>query len=249
MSLLSIQKVSKVYPIPGGSRTALNEVSLDIHAGEVLSLLGVNGAGKTTLSSIVATLHPPTAGDIVYRGQSIYTDIPAFRRKIGYCPQKPNLNPMLTLEENLIFAGRYYGLTEAEIATRVAELVAQFGLSKYLKEKASVLSGGYKQRFMIARSMIHKPEVIILDEPTVGLDPHIRRQLWDVIRDLKKEGITTLLTTHYLDEAEKLSDRVCILDKGQILLIDTPDKLKDDFKQQNLEDVFIKLLDSAKDMV
>ncbi len=247
MSLLSIQKVSKVYPIQGGSRTALKEVSLDIHAGEVLSLLGVNGAGKTTLSSIVATLHPPTAGDIVYRGESIYTDIPAFRRKIGYCPQKPNLHPMLTLEENLIFAGRYYGLTEAEIATRVTSLVAQFGLSKYLKEQASVLSGGYKQRFMIARSMIHKPEIIILDEPTVGLDPHIRRQLWDVIRDLKKEGITTLLTTHYLDEAEKLSDRVCILDKGQILLIDTPDKLMDDFKQKNLEDVFITLLDSGKE--
>ena len=110
-----------------------------------------------------------------------------------------------------------------------------------------MLSGGYKQRFMIARSMIHKPEIIILDEPTVGLDPHIRRQLWDVIRDLKKEGITTLLTTHYLDEAEKLSDRVCILDKGQILLIDTPDKLMDDFKQKNLEDVFITLLDSGKE--
>lgn len=249
MSLLSIQKVSKVYPIQGGSRTALKEVSLDIHAGEILSLLGVNGAGKTTLSSIVATLHPPTAGDIVYRGESIYTDIPAFRRKIGYCPQKPNLNPILTLEENLIFAGRYYGLTEAEIATRVSALVAQFGLGKYLKEQASVLSGGYKQRFMIARSMIHKPEIIILDEPTVGLDPHIRRQLWDVIRDLKKEGITTLLTTHYLDEAEKLSDRVCILDKGQILLIDTPDKLMDDFKQKNLEDVFITLLDSGKENV
>ena len=249
MSLMSIKKVSKVYPIKGGSRTALKEVSLDIHAGEVLSLLGVNGAGKTTLSSIVATLHPPTAGDILYRGESIYTDIPEFRRKIGYCPQKPNLHPMLTLEENLIFAGRYYGLTEAEIATRVQELVEQFGLDNYLKEKASVLSGGYKQRFMIARSMIHKPEIIILDEPTVGLDPHIRRQLWDVIRDLKKKGVTTLLTTHYHDEAEKLSDRVCILDKGRILLIDTPDKLMDDFKQKNLEDVFIKLLDSAKGAV
>jgi ABC-2 type transport system ATP-binding protein len=249
MSLVSIQKVSKIYPIKGGSRTALKEVSLEVHAGEVLSLLGVNGAGKTTLSSIVATLHPPTAGDVIYRGTSIYTDIPEFRRKIGYCPQKPNLHPMLTLEENLVFAGRYYGLTETEIATRVKELVAQFGLSAYLKEKASVLSGGYKQRFMIARSMIHKPELIILDEPTVGLDPHIRRQLWDVIRDLKKEGITTLLTTHYLDEAEKLSDRVCILDKGQILLIDTPDKLMDDFKQKNLEDVFIKLLNSAKEGV
>ncbi|MBY0109547.1 MAG: ABC transporter ATP-binding protein [Candidatus Babeliaceae bacterium] len=245
--LLSIKKVSKKYPLKGGSHVALNEVSLDVHAGEVLSLLGVNGAGKTTLSSIVATLHPPTTGDITYRGESIYANIPEFRRKLGYCPQKPNLNAMLTLKENLVFAGRYYGLTEAEIAARVKELVEQFGLSKYLGEKASVLSRGYKQRFMIARSLIHKPEIIILDEPTVGLDPHIRRQLWDVIRDLKKAGITVLLTTHYLDEAEKLSDRVCILDKGQVVLIDTPDKLMADFKEKNLEDMFIKFLDSAKE--
>lgn len=246
MSLLSIKKVSKIYPMQSGSHVALKEVSLDIQLGEVLSLLGVNGAGKTTLSSIVATLHPPTAGDIEYRGQSIYGNIPEFRRKIGYCPQKPNLNGMLTLEENLIFAGRYYGLAEDEIMIRVAKLVDQFELGKYLHEKASVLSGGYKQRFMIARSLIHNPEFIILDEPTVGLDPHIRRQLWDVIRALKKDGITVLLTTHYLDEAEKLSDRVCILDKGQIILIDTPDKLMADFKQKNLEDVFIELLNAGQ---
>jgi len=246
MSLLSTKKVSKVYPMQGGSHVALNEVSLDIQPGEVLSLLGVNGAGKTTLSSIVATLHPPTTGDVEYRGQSIYTNIPEFRRKIGYCPQTPNLNGMLTLEENLIFAGRYYGLAENEITVRVAKLVEQFELGKYLREKASVLSGGYKQRFMIVRSLIHNPEFIILDEPTVGLDPHIRRQLWDVIRSLKKDGITVLLTTHYLDEAEKLSDRVCILDKGQIILIDTPDKLMADFKQKNLEDVFIELLKAGQ---
>jgi ABC-2 type transport system ATP-binding protein len=246
MSLLSIKKVSKIYPLKGGSHTALNEVSLDIQAGEVLSLLGVNGAGKTTLSSIVATLHPPTSGDIEYRGQSIYKNVPEFRRRIGYCPQAPNLNPMLTLEENLMFAGRYYGLAENEIVDRIKILVEQFGLGKYLGEKASVLSGGYKQRFMIARSLIHEPEFIILDEPTVGLDPHIRRQLWDVIRDLKKDGITVLLTTHYLDEAEKLSDRVCILDKGTIMLIDTPDKLMADFKQKNLEDVFVEILNAGQ---
>jgi ABC-2 type transport system ATP-binding protein len=213
----------------------------------VLSLLGVNGAGKTTLSSIIATLHPPTAGDIEYCGTSIYTDLPNFRRKVGYCPQKPNLNPMLTLEENLIFAGRYYGLTDAEIDIRIQDLTVQLSLKNYLKMKPAVLSGGYKQRFMIARSMIHKPELIIFDEPTVGLDPHIRRQLWDIILALKKEGVTILLTTHYLDEAEKLSDRVCILDKGKILLIDTPDKLMADFKQKNLEDVFIQLLADGKD--
>ena len=247
MSLLSIKRVSKIYSLKGGFHNALTEVSLDIRHGEVLSLLGINGAGKTTLSSIVATLHPPTRGDIEYHGESIYKNISTFRRVIGYCPQKPNLHPMLTLEENLIFAGRYYGLEEDEIVIRIKELVEQFDLSKYLKEKASVLSGGYKQRFMIVRSMIHKPKLIILDEPTVGLDPHIRRQLWDIIRGLKKSGITILLTTHYLDEAEKLSDRVCILDKGKILLIDTPEKLMDDFKQKNLEDVFIKLLENAKE--
>lgn len=248
MSLLSIKRITKQYALKQGTHTALKEVSLDINAGEVLSLLGVNGAGKTTLSSIIATLHPPTSGDILYRGQSIYAALPTFRRKIGYCPQTPNLNDWLTLHENLVLAGRYYGLTESAVIERIATLVAQFDLGKYLHEKASILSGGYKQRFMIARSLIHKPELIILDEPTVGLDPHIRRQLWHIISELKKEGVTVLLTTHYLDEAEKLSDRVCILDKGVIMLIDTPHKLMTDFKQQNLEDLFITLLEGGKEV-
>lgn len=239
--LLSLEKITKRY----ATKEALRGISFDIFKGEIVSLLGVNGAGKTTLSSIIATLHPPTSGDITYNEQSIYKDIAHFRSKIGYCPQKPNLNPMLTLEQNLIFAGRYYGLDEHTIASRIAYLVQKFELQEYLQQKADVLSGGYKQRFMIARSLIHKPELIILDEPTVGLDPHIRRSLWEVIKDLKKEGITILLTTHYLDEAEKLSDRVCILDKGQIQLIDTPDNLMTDFKQKNLEDVFLALLNEG----
>ena len=151
---------------------------------------------------------------------------------------------MLTLEQNLIFAGRYYGLSEEMIHRRIKDLSQQFELEIYLQESPSILSGGYKQRFMIARSLIHNPELIILDEPTVGLDPHIRRNLWDVIKGLKDQGITVLLTTHYLDEAEKLSDRVCILDKGVIQLIGTPDKLMADFKQNNLEDMFIELLNA-----
>jgi ABC-2 type transport system ATP-binding protein len=153
---------------------------------------------------------------------------------------------MLTLEENLIFAGRFYGLSEELIQERIEFLSKQFELGKYLKEYAHILSGGYKQRFMIARSLIHNPELIILDEPTVGLDPHIRRNLWDVIKGLKSQGITVLLTTHYLDEAERLSDRVCILDKGKIQMIDTPEKLMADFKQENLEDMFIELLKAGK---
>lgn len=241
--LLILKDITKNYQ----TTQVLKGINLTIYQGEILSLLGVNGAGKTTLSSIIATLHPASSGDIEYRGTSIYANIAEFRARLGYCPQYPNLNPHLTLEQNLLFAGRFYGLTDEVTKMRIADLVKQFDLEKYLPQKANVLSGGYKQRFMIARSLIHKPEFIILDEPTVGLDPHIRRNLWDVIRELKRSGITVLLTTHYLDEAEKLSDRVCILDKGQIRLIDTPDKLIADFRQKNLEDVFIELLKAGQE--
>lgn len=236
--LLKIKNIKKKY----ATKEALKGVSLDIYKGEILGLLGVNGAGKTTLSSIIATLHPPTEGDIEFEGVSIYADIATYRYTIGFCPQRPNLNPELTLEQNLRFSGSYYGMSQEAISTRIEQLVKQFDLQQYLHQKANVLSGGYKQRFMIARALMHNPQLVILDEPTVGLDPHIRRQLWQQIRDLKTLGVTVILTTHYLDEAEQLSDRVCVLDNGLIKLIETPDKLKADFKMNNLEDVFIALM-------
>ena len=241
--LLQINNIKKRY----GSNEALKGVSLDIYKGEILGLLGVNGAGKTTLSSIIATLHPTTEGNIYYKGKSIYEDVAAYRHTIGFCPQRPNLHPELTLEENLRFSGSYYGMTDTQIDERMRQLVAQFSLEKYLYEKANVLSGGYKQRFIVARALMHNPQLVILDEPTVGLDPHIRRQLWQQIKDLKNLGVTIILTTHYLDEAEQLSDRVCVLDGGLIKLIETPDKLKSDFKMNNLEDVFIALMENTSD--
>lgn len=186
--LLQIQNITKTYKATNKPIDALKGVSLVIYKGEILSLLGVNGAGKSTLSSIIATLHPATSGDILYKGISIYHDLPSFRMRLGYCPQKPNLNPNLTLEQNLLFAGRLYGMQDEQIAARISILAKRFGLESYLAQKAEILSGGYKQRFMIARSLIHRPEFIILDEPTVGLDPHIRRTLWDAIRELKKMG-------------------------------------------------------------
>lgn len=244
--LLHVQNITKSYVTHNNTIiNALKGVSLDIYKGEIVGLLGVNGAGKSTLSSIIATLHPASSGDILYNNSSIYTDLPAFRTHLGYCPQKPNLHPQLTLEQNLILAGRCYGLSDAQITDRIITLAKRFGLEAYLSQKAEILSGGYKQRFMIARSLIHNPEFVILDEPTVGLDPHIRRALWSMIKELKQDGITVLLTTHYLDEAEKLSDRVVILDQGLIKLIDTPDKLMADFKQKNLEDVFIELMNTT----
>ena len=242
-TLLKIKNIKKRY----STKQALKGVSLDIYKGEILGLLGVNGAGKTTLSSIIATLHPPTEGDIECEGVSIYDDVAAYRYKIGFCPQKPNLDPALTLEQNLRLSGSYYQMTEEQINTRLTFLVEQFGLQEYLKQKANVLSGGYKQRFMIARALMHNPQLVILDEPTVGLDPHIRRQLWQQIRELKQAGVTVILTTHYLDEAEQLSDRVCVLDDGLIKLVDTPDNLKADFNMSNLEDVFLALMEHTSD--
>lgn len=241
-TLLKIRNIKKKYD----TKEALKGVSFEINKGEILGLLGVNGAGKTTLSSIIATLHPPTDGDIEFQGKSIYKNLIEYRYQIGFCPQRPNLNSMLTLEQNLRLSGNYYQMTEEQIDKRMAQLVEQFELKPYLHQKARVLSGGYKQRFMIARSLLHNPSLVILDEPTVGLDPHIRRQLWAKIKELKQNGTSVLLTTHYLDEAEQLSDRVVVLDQGQIKLIDTPDKLKADFKMNNLEDVFIALIQEEK---
>lgn len=240
--LLSIQNITKTFQTSNKTIRALKGVSLDIYQGEILSLLGVNGAGKTTLSSIISTLNPPTSGDILYQGKSIYKDLIDYRKIIGFCPQKPNIDGMLTLEENLHFAGKYFNLPKNIITQRAHDLMKKFSLLQYATSKGSILSGGYKQRFLLARTLMHQPKIVILDEPTVGLDPHIRRNLWDVIKELKQEGVTILLTTHYLDEAEYLSDRVCILDKGVIKLIDSPAHLKATYGHDNLENLFIELI-------
>lgn len=224
-----------------GSVTALKGVSLELKKGEVFCLLGVNGAGKTTLSSIIATLHPPTSGDVQFNGVSIYRDIAAYRQQVGYCAQKPNLNPLLSLKQNLELAGHYFGLSAEQIKERLHELDQRLGINEYLNFKSDQLSGGWKQRFMIARTLIHQPELVILDEPTVGLDPDIRHQLWYYIKHIRSQGTTVLLTTHYLDEAEELADRVCVLDRGEVKMIDTPANLMKSFQEESLEDVFLQL--------
>jgi len=240
--LLNICGVTKKFNDGIREIHALKGVSLEIYEGEIFGLLGVNGAGKTTLSSIIATLNPPTTGDITRNGVSIYEDVVAYRRMIGFCPQKPNIDMMLTIEENLWFTGRYFCMSQELIKERVAYLLKRFGLDKYSGSKASILSGGYKQRFLLARTLMHNPQLVILDEPTVGLDPHVRRDIWEVIKSLRNDNVTVLLTTHYLDEAEQLADRVCVLDKGVIRLVDTPENLKNVHGQKNLEDVFVKLV-------
>jgi len=238
-SFLELVDVCKTY----GDHNVLKGIHLTIHQGEILSLLGINGAGKTTLSSIIATLHPCTSGSIIHEGKSIYSNITMYRSKIGYCAQKPTLDPALTLYQNLWFSGKLYGMSDSEIKNKIDYLDARLKLSFYFDKDCSILSGGYKQRFMIARSLMHNPSLLILDEPTVGLDPHIRRNLWDIMINLKNDGMTILLTTHYLDEAEKLSDRVCFLEQGEIKLIDTPKNLLQKYQKDTLEEMFISFLE------
>lgn len=244
--ILECTGITKQYIIDDKPFKALDNVSLTINQGEIIGLLGPNGAGKTTLSSIIATLHPASSGDILFYGKSIYQDLINYRTVLGFCPQKPNFEKLLTVEENLRFAGRYFGLREPLIDERVNYLIKLFNLEKYARSKPDILSGGYKQRLLIARALVHNPKLLLLDEPTVGMDPHIRRQLWDIISKLKKQDITIVITTHYLDEAEVLSDRVCILDKGKIKYFDTPQNLKSLHNKTNLEDVFLHLMDDEK---
>lgn len=241
--LLDLKNIHKTYGTGEKAITALKGVSFSIYPGEIVGLLGVNGAGKTTVSSIIATLHPATSGEVIFNGSSIYDNLLAYRQVLGFCPQKPNVDKDLTIYENLWYAGHFYGLPEAVIEQRIQELLQQFELAQYADHKPEVLSGGYKQRLLIARALIHKPKLIILDEPTVGLDPHIRRQLWDVIRSVKQQGMTVLLTTHYLDEAEYLSDRVIVMDKGLVRVIDTPANLLKMYNKTRLEDVFLHLME------
>ncbi len=240
--LIKIENLKKYYKDRKKITKALDGVSLDIFQGEIIGLLGVNGAGKTTLSSIIATLHPPTEGDILFEEKSIYEDINRYRRLIGFCPQKPNLIEELTVEQNLWLAGQYFEMPKEQIKTRMNYMIEKFQLKEYKDSKPTTLSGGYQHRVLLARSLMHGPKLLILDEPTVGLDPHIRHKLWENIRELKKDGVTVLLTTHYLDEAEILSDRICILDKGRIKLVDTPEGLKTTFQKSRLEDVFLQLI-------
>ncbi|HRN78165.1 MAG TPA: ABC transporter ATP-binding protein [Candidatus Dependentiae bacterium] len=245
--ILQVKNLTKTYHSRGRTVHALNGISLSIEHGEIFGLLGVNGAGKTTLSSILATLHPPTSGTILFDGVSIYDDVFAYRKALGFCPQYQNLDPYLTVQDNLFFAGRYFLMPEHEIKPRAHALMEELEISRYADFDVHALSGGNKQRVLIARALMHNPKIVLLDEPTVGLDPDIRKKLWAQIRDLKKRGITVILTTHYLDEAEALSDRVCILHQGKVLLIEKVGELKARHHMEKLEDVFLHLMKEQRE--
>ena len=238
MSVIKVQGLSKNF----GAIKAVDQLSFEVEAGQVYGFLGQNGSGKSTTIRMLLSLIHPSQGHIEIFGQSLTDNRSAILEQIGAVIERPDLYPYLTAQEHLTLFAK---LRKQKItAAKIEATLAQVGLLSRANDKVQTYSLGMKQRLGIGIALLHDPKLIILDEPTVGLDPHIRRNLWDVIKGLKSQGITVLLTTHYLDEAEKLSDRVCILNKGEIQLIGTPDKLMADFKQTNLEDMFIELLNA-----
>jgi ABC-2 type transport system ATP-binding protein len=211
---------------PAGDVIALESLDLDIAAGEFFGLLGPNGAGKTTAIGILTTRILPTSGTAFVAGCDVVADSVRVRQTIGVVPQRPNADLSLDVLENLQFHAAYFGIA-TEIATKRAyELLERLGLSEKSNAKLTELSGGQQQRLMIVRALMHEPDIIFLDEPTVGLDPQARLGLWEILRDMHNRGRTIVMTTHYMDEADQLCDRLAIIDQGKLLALDTPRALK-----------------------
>ena len=223
--IVQIEKLSKVYE-GKGRVVAVDGIDLAVDEGALFGLLGPNGAGKTTTISICTTRALPTAGRVTIAGVDVVAQPALARRSIGVVPQYNTLDRACTIFENIYFHCLYFGFSSGEARTRTNELLAQFHLSERVDAKPAQLSGGLAQRVQIARAIAHRPKVLFLDEPSAGLDPQSRIAMWDAVRRLRDEGITVLLTTHYMEEADELCDRVAIIDHGRILVEDTPAALK-----------------------
>jgi len=212
---------------PSGDVVALEALDLDIRAGEFFGLLGPNGAGKTTAIGILTTRVRPTSGRAIVAGADVMEDSVRVRQTIGVVPQRPNADLSLNVMENLQFHAAYFGIGFDVATKRAHELLERLGLSEKTSSKLSELSGGQQQRLMIVRALMHEPDILFLDEPTVGLDPQARLDLWEILRDLHNRGRTIVMTTHYMDEADRLCDRLAIIDRGRLLALDAPRALKE----------------------
>ncbi|RCW38529.1 ABC-2 type transport system ATP-binding protein [Halopolyspora algeriensis] len=221
----AVEVLDLVKRYPKSSSNAVDNLSFEVHPGEVFGLLGPNGAGKTTTVGILTTRVTLTAGTARIGGVSVGSDPVAARRKVAVVPQQVNLDRSLNARQNLIFHAAYHGVPRTERRRLADELLDRMGLTDKAKARIDDLSGGQAQRLMIARALIHRPEVLFLDEPSTGLDPQARLFVHDRVSGLRSEGVTVVLTTHDMDEAEKLSDRVGIVDHGRMLTLDTPEKL------------------------
>lgn len=226
--ILTIENVTKSY----GDLRAVDDVTLDIYPGEIFALLGPNGAGKTTLIGCISGLTSGFDGSIAVAGRDVVEDYRITRRLIGLVPQEINYDAFFTVGESLRYQGGYFGVDDEE---RVHELLEQFALTEKIDETSRHLSGGMQRRLMICKALMHQPVLLFLDEPTAGVDVELRDELWRYVRRLRAQGTTIVLTTHYLEEAEQLADRIGIMEKGRLIRVDARDDLLEEFGEKSLE--------------
>ncbi len=219
--LLSARGLRKTF----GDFTAVDGIDFEVHKGECFGFLGPNGAGKSSTMRMVGCVSPASAGELRLFGLDPAVNGPAIRARLGSCPQRDTLDEELSVEENLWIYGRYFGLSRKEVRRRAAELLEFAQLTERAGDRVEPLSGGMKRRLTIARSLINSPEILLLDEPTTGLDPQARHVLWDRLFRLKRSGVTLVLTTHYMDEAEQLCDRLVVMDRGRFAAEGSPRQL------------------------
>lgn len=223
-----------------GTNTAVNNLNLSVEQGELFALLGVNGAGKTTTIKMLSCLSVPTEGDAVLLGDSIVKNPQAIKQKINVSPQETAVARNLTVKENLEFIAGIHGCDRKNATVKAAEMIAKFGLSDIADKKAKILSGGTQRRLSIAMALISDPQILFLDEPTLGLDVLARRELWSEIKKLKGK-ITIILTTHYMEEAEALSDRIGVMSKGELKAVGTARELIEKTGAKTFEDAFVAI--------
>ena len=237
MDAIRIEGLTKKYK----DVVAVDNLSLSVHKGELFSLLGVNGAGKTTTIKMLSCLTQPTRGDAFLNGKSICKNAAAVKSMIAVSPQETAVAPGLSVRENLQLMCGVHGFTKEKKNAKIAELTEQLGLGSISKKKAGKLSGGWQRRLSIAMALISEPEILFLDEPTLGLDVLARSDLWDLIRSLKG-NFTIVLTTHYMEEAEALSDRIAIMKDGKLLICDTADNIKQIAGTGSFEQAFVRIV-------
>ena len=244
-SIIGIRDLTKYYK--GSDEPAIDQISLDIHRSEIFGLLGPNGAGKTTTISILCGLFPPTNGEISIDGMDIRTNRDKIKHIIGIVPQEVALYPTLTGLENLQFFGRMYGLRGKHLKERIGEYLVRFGLKSFARKLVSTYSGGMKRRVNLIAGLLHKPKILFLDEPTVGIDVQSRNVILEFLHELRETGTTIIYTSHYMEEAEKLCSRVAIIDQGKVIAVGKPSKLVEEHPEfKNLENLFLGL--TGKDL-
>jgi len=237
MNAIEIKELTKCYR----DVVAVNQLSLTVREGELFSLLGVNGAGKTTTIKMLSCLTAPDGGDALLLGKSIQKEPRDVKALIGVSPQESAVAPTLSVRENLELICGVYGLSREQRRDRIQQTVEQLGLESVIDRRAGKLSGGWQRRLSIAMALICEPRILFLDEPTLGLDVIARSELWDLITSLKGR-VTVILTTHYMEEAEALSDRIAIMKDGRLLVCDTPDAIKQSTRENSIEKAFIRIV-------